>query len=140
MLVIMMTALLSLSACQKEVESEESLPVNDAIEEDVKFDFDKVIEEPGEKSVKSFDMMAKKWEFVPSTIIVNKGDTVKLSIASADVTHGFALREFGVSANLVAGKIVEIEFIASKKGTFDFFCSVFCGSGHGSMKGTLVVE
>ena len=37
-------------------------------------------------------------------------------------------------------KTTEIEFIADKKGTFTFSCSVPCGSGHLNMKGTLIVE
>lgn len=91
-------------------------------------------------AVKSFNMTAKQWEFVPSTITVNKGDTVRLSITSTDVDHGFALSQFGVSANLQPGKTVQVEFVADKKGTFSFFCNVFCGSGHGSMRGSLVVK
>ncbi len=38
-----------------------------------------------------FAMTAKKWEFSPSTMTVNKGDAVKLRIESIDVTSCVAL-------------------------------------------------
>ena len=90
--------------------------------------------------VKEIDMTAKKWEFNPDRIDVKKGDTVRLKIRSLDVTHGFALPQFNVDERLIEGKETIIEFTADKEGTFDFYCSVFCGEGHGSMRGTLVVS
>jgi cytochrome c oxidase subunit 2 len=90
--------------------------------------------------VRTFNITAKQWDFSPSTITVSQGDTVRLNVTSTDVAHGIAISAFGVNERLEPGKTTAIEFIADKKGTFTFFCSVFCGSGHGSMKGTLIVE
>lgn len=90
--------------------------------------------------VKEFTMTAKQFEFVPNTITVNQGDTVKLTITSIDVTHGFNLPDFGINERLNPGKPVTVEFVADKKGTFTFACSVPCGSGHSGMSGRLVVE
>jgi cytochrome c oxidase subunit 2 len=90
--------------------------------------------------IKSFSLTAKKWEFSPSSITVNKGDTVKLSIKSIDVTHGFSLPDFNVNATLKPNETTEVTFIADKTGTFSFFCSVFCGAGHTDMNGTLIVK
>lgn len=84
-------------------------------------------------------MTAKKFEFSPSTITVKKGDRVRLQITSEDVTHGFSLPDFGVSMNLEPGKMTEVAFTPDKAGEFDFRCSVFCGTGHGTMAGKLVV-
>ena len=89
---------------------------------------------------KEFDIIAKRWDFSPNMITVNEGDNVILNIESIDVTHGFTISGFGVSEQLVPGNTVKIEFVADKKGTFSFFCNIFCGSGHSGMKGTLVVE
>lgn len=90
--------------------------------------------------LREFDMTAKKWDFTPSTITVNEGDVVRLNIKSEDVTHGFALFEFGVNERLTPGKTTTVEFIADKAGEYTFFCSVPCGSGHGNMNGKLIVE
>lgn len=89
---------------------------------------------------KEFSITAKSWEFVPSTITVNNGDTVKLNITSVDVDHGFFLSAFNVNKKLKPGQTVTAEFVADKTGSFSFFCNVFCGSGHQTMKGTLIVQ
>jgi len=90
--------------------------------------------------VKEFNLTAKQWEFTPSTITVKKGDAVRLIIESIDVAHGFAMAEFNVNKRLNPGATITVEFVADRAGTFPFFCSVLCGSGHSKMKGKLVVE
>jgi cytochrome c oxidase subunit II len=91
-------------------------------------------------NIQFFKMTAKKWAFDPSTITVKKGDTVVLSIESIDVAHGISISEFDVLERLEPGVTTEIEFVANKTGSFSMVCSVFCGSGHSGMKGTLIVE
>lgn len=90
--------------------------------------------------VKEFGIVAKQFSFEPNTITVNKGDKVKLKITSTDVTHGFAINEFGVNEQLQPGKTVNVEFVADKSGTFTFYCSVICGAGHSGMRGQLIVR
>lgn len=106
-------------------------------------------EDKMESKVKEFTVVAKQFEFditdsdgntVVNKMAVNKGDTVKLTITSSDVTHGFSLNEFGINKVVNAGDTVTVEFVADKTGNFNFFCSVVCGSGHGSMKGILTVN
>jgi len=97
-----------------------------------------VIEPTG--NVVEIDVIAKQWSFEPNLITVKAGDTVKLNIRSVDVNHGFSLLDFGVSNVLVPGQTVVAEFVADKRGTFSFFCSVSCGRGHRSMRGQLIVE
>lgn len=89
---------------------------------------------------KEIAIQAKNWEFTPSVITVKQGDSVSLKITSIDVDHGFALPDFGVTANLKPGKTETVVFTADKKGEFTFFCNVFCGAGHKEMKGKLIVQ
>lgn len=93
-----------------------------------------------EPSIKEFKITAKQFSFTPDTIEVNKGDKVRLIVTSVDVPHGFAVREYDINERLEPGKPATIEFTADKEGTFTAYCSVFCGSGHSSMKGKLVVK
>ncbi len=97
-------------------------------------------EQPKEPELKVFTIEARQWEFSPAVITVNQGDRVQLNVTSTDVQHGISILTFGVSANLQPGKTVTLDFIADKKGTFSMVCSVFCGAGHGSMKGSLIVQ
>lgn len=90
--------------------------------------------------VKVIDIVAKQWSFDPDTIEVNLGDQVLLHIESIDVTHGFAIPEFGINERLRPQEDIHIEFVADKKGSFGFFCSIPCGSGHGKMKGQIIVN
>lgn len=94
----------------------------------------------GDANAKEFVVVASKYKFEPSTITVNKGDRVRLTLKSADVSHGIWIREFGVNLAADAGGQKTIEFVADKEGTFNFDCSVYCGEGHLEMSGRLVVN
>ncbi len=87
-----------------------------------------------------FNITARQWAFEPSEIRVKVGDRVRLNIRSVDVTHGIYLPDFGISATLEPGKTETLEFTATKPGSFEFACSVYCGEGHGSMRGRIIVE
>ncbi len=92
------------------------------------------------RAVKEFDVVARNWEFVPGTIEVNQGDRIVLNVESVDGDHGIMISEFGVNEHLSPGEETMIEFVADKKGTFTFFCNVYCGAGHSNMRGELIVR
>lgn len=75
-------------------------------------------------------------------IEVDEGDRVVLKLRSADVTHGFSLKAFGIyiTGGIAPGKTVFVSFKADRTGRFDFQCNVYCGDIHPYMKGTLVVR
>jgi cytochrome c oxidase subunit 2 len=93
------------------------------------------------ESVKTFDITASRFEFQPDTIEVTEGDHVKVTLHSADTTHGFAIPELKVKAKIPKGGApVTAEFVADKPGTFLIKCSEYCGPGHKQMTGTIVVS
>jgi cytochrome c oxidase subunit 2 len=92
------------------------------------------------EDVKTFDVIASRFKFEPATITVAQGDSVRLRLHSTDRTHGIAIKAFRVKALIPKiGEAVTVEFVADRAGTFDFTCSEYCGTGHGGMKGRLVV-
>lgn len=93
-----------------------------------------------QEHVVQVDMTSEQWEFKPATLRVKQGDTVILRIKSLDVVHGFGLPEFGADQPTPPGQETTIRFVADKPGTYSFFCTVFCGTGHPDHKGTLIVE
>jgi plastocyanin len=97
------------------------------------------IEEP---QVKEIEVIAKRFEFIPDPIVVNQGDKVKLKITSIDTTHGFNINTPFISVNkqLPPNQEVVVEFTATETGSWEFRCSVPCGTGHSGMRGTLEVE
>lgn len=87
------------------------------------------------------EVTAKRFSFDPGVLTVRKGEPVILVLKSADVAHGLRFRELGVDVKAGKGATSEVHFTPEKTGDFVGHCSVFCGSGHGSMKLTLhVVE
>lgn len=78
--------------------------------------------------------------YADTTIAVERGTALTLRIKNLDVSHGFGLDEFGINKVTPAGQVTEIKFVADKQGTFTFYCTVFCGTGHPNHRGTLIVE
>jgi cytochrome c oxidase subunit II len=92
------------------------------------------------EDVKNVDITASKFQFEPATITVAQGDRVRLRLHSIDRTHAFAIKAFRVKALIPkAGETITVEFVADRAGSFDFTCAEYCGTGHGGMKGRLVV-
>lgn len=87
-----------------------------------------------------FTMTASDYAFDPNVITVKKGEKVRLLITATDRDHGIKIEGYDIDQLLKKGETATIEFTADKAGTFVFKCSVFCGKGHGKMKGKLVVE
>ncbi len=90
--------------------------------------------------IKEINLEAYQYGFSPDPVVVKKGDIVKFSITSRDVTHGVYIKEYGINITVKKGEHKKIEFFVGKEGNFDIVCSVYCGSGHSSMKGRLIVE
>lgn len=95
----------------------------------------------GGDEVKTFDIIASRFQFEPATISVTQGDSIRLRLRSADRAHAFAIKAFRVKALIPkGGEAVTVEFVADQAGTFAFTCADYCGSGHSGMKGSLVVR
>lgn len=73
-------------------------------------------------------------------IVVKEGDTVTINFESTDGYHDIVINEFGVASTRVQpGVKTSVTFVADKKGTFEYYCSV--GSHRTSgMVGTFIVE
>ena len=72
-----------------------------------------------------------KWEWSPKVITAKTGDRVILHIYNEDsYDHGFSIEAFGVSERINALRTTTVDFVVSRVGTFNFYCSVSCGEGH----------
>ena len=94
----------------------------------------------GVDEVRTIDVTASRFMFDPATISVVQGDRVRLRVRSTDRAHGIGIKAFRVKALIPnAGEAVSVDFVADRAGTFDISCSEHSGSGHATMKGSLVV-
>ena len=82
----------------------------------------------------------KKYAIEPAEIHVKQGQTVELTVSTADVQHGFYVPDLGIKEPIQKGKPAVITFEAKKAGTFPVQCSIICGPGHDDMHGSIVVE
>ncbi len=80
-----------------------------------------------------------QFEFMPTQIIVREGEPVKLLVTTTDVRHGLAIPAFDVDTVVYKDKTNTLTFTPDKPGRFPIHCSVFCGTGHASMEGELIV-
>ena len=82
---------------------------------------------------------ASQFSYSPSTISVNRGDTVTIELISADVVHGVYIDGYGVSVAADPGQSKTLTFTANQPGSFRFRCNVTCGAMHPFMIGKLNV-
>jgi cytochrome c oxidase subunit 2 len=80
-----------------------------------------------------------KFAFDPSVIELKKDEPVILELTAHDVFMGFNAPDFHVRTDVVPGKATRLRLVPDKAGTFTFLCDIFCGDGHESMHGTLIV-
>jgi cytochrome c oxidase subunit 2 len=114
-------------------------------------------EKPPERAPRIIQVTAKNFEFEPSVIHVKEGEKIQLKVMSVDKTHGLHISPFpdGGKPNTPPGltftygddclklkkDLTEtVEFIAQDRGTYSFLCCKKCGTGHGRMKGQIIVD
>jgi len=92
------------------------------------------------EEVKTFEVKAQNYNFIPARITVNKGDKVIIKAIAVDKVHGLGIKAFNVNKRLPKGEWVGIEFTADKEGKFTIRCTKFCGWKHFWMKGKLIIK
>jgi cytochrome c oxidase subunit II len=87
----------------------------------------------------TINVSVKKFAYEPSQITLKKGEPVVIKLTTQDVAHGLKFKELNLNTRIEKGKPAELAFTPTQTGDFVGHCSVFCGSGHGSMTLTLHV-
>ena len=91
-------------------------------------------------SVKEITVQNKGLSFDKAEITVKEGDTVKLTFKVTQGRHNWTLDEFNAKTEVIgAGEEETVEFVADKKGEYEYYCSV-PGHRQAGMKGMLIVE
>jgi cytochrome c oxidase subunit 2 len=88
---------------------------------------------------KIIKVSAKRFEYSPQEITLKKGAPVVLQLTTEDRSHGFNIPSMNLRADILPGKVTELKLTPQKAGEFDFFCDIFCGSGHEGMNGKIIV-
>jgi len=87
-------------------------------------------------------VVARQYLFQPGTsspIEVPAGQPVTFHVTTPDVTHGFNLAGTNVNSMVVPGQVAEFVVTFEETGKHGIVCHEYCGSGHHTMEGKLVV-
>jgi cytochrome c oxidase subunit 2 len=85
--------------------------------------------------------VARMWSFsfqyengkTSSKLYVPVGQPVQVNLESRDVLHGFYMPAFRIKRDTVPGMKNHVWFVATKPGSYDIFCSEYCGTNHSAM-------
>lgn len=74
-------------------------------------------------------------------LVVNQGDLVRIEFTSTQGFHDWVVDEFNAATQKVSDTdgLTYVEFVASNRGTFEYYCSVGSHRANG-MKGNLIVQ
>jgi cytochrome c oxidase subunit 2 len=83
--------------------------------------------------------VARMWQFEPAQINIPAGSEVDFFLSSMDVVHGFHIAEKNVNMMAVYGSINKTTVKFDKAGVYKITCHEYCGAGHQSMQGEVIV-
>ncbi len=84
-------------------------------------------------------LLAQNYNFGKFTLELEKGKAYKLVLAAKEMKHAIVVHELKLQNRIKLGEIKTIEFIPAKAGTFRVVCGEWCGVGHASMVGKIIV-
>jgi cytochrome c oxidase subunit 2 len=86
------------------------------------------------------EVSAKRFEFTPKEIHLRAGQPVTIRLSATDRPHGLLINALGVDLDADVDHPDSVTITPEKPGTYPAICDHYCGSGHGNMKMTIVVE
>ncbi len=84
-------------------------------------------------------LLARMWAFYP-IIKLKKGQEYRLHISSSDLQHGFSLQPINMNFQVLPGYDHVLTIRPTSSGVFPIICNEFCGIGHHTMTGRIIVE
>jgi cytochrome c oxidase subunit 2 len=95
---------------------------------------------PARAEPRVVEIVARRFQYTPDKITLRKDEPVIIRVRSEDVVHGFFQRPLGINTTIEPGKATDVPVTPHEAGSYSVICHHFCGSGHGNMKMTIVVE
>ena len=106
------------------------------------------MQSPPPSGTEDIKVIAKKWSWnfkYPNgaespELHVPVGRPSKMIMRSEDVNHGFYVPAFRVKRDIIPGRFHYSWFTPTLEGTYDLFCSEYCGDNHSTMNAKVFVE
>jgi cytochrome c oxidase subunit 2 len=107
-------------------------------------DFDYIRNAP--KDAMPVTVIARQWSWLfeyengkeSDVLRVPLGKPIKLILISKDVIHSFFVPAFQIKEDCVPGMETHLWFTADQAGSYDIFCTEYCGVGHSHMRSQVV--
>lgn len=84
-------------------------------------------------------LIARLWEWWP-VYELEKGQSYRLHISSLDWQHGFSLQPQNINLQIHPGYEMVLTVTPTESGELGIVCNEFCGLGHHTMLGKLIVK
>jgi cytochrome c oxidase subunit II len=99
------------------------------------------------KDAMTIQVTARQWSWLfaygngkqSDVLNVPLGKPVKLIMTSVDVLHCLFIPAYRIKEDCVPGMKTHLWFIADALGSYDIFCTEYCGVGHSHMRSKVVV-
>ncbi|MCL6435830.1 MAG: cytochrome c oxidase subunit II [Leptolyngbyaceae cyanobacterium HOT.MB2.61] len=75
-----------------------------------------------------------------SELHIPVGKDIQLNITAQDVIHSFWVPQFRLKQDALPGEKSQLNFVATKTGTYPVICAELCGSYHGSMRTQVIIH
>ena len=85
-------------------------------------------------------ILAQAWSFTPREVRVPVGSTVTFYLTSRDVQHAFRIDDTNINLMVLPGEVSKLTATFDEPGEYNFVCLEYCGLGHHTMFGQLIVE
>lgn len=71
---------------------------------------------------------------------LEKDQSYRLHLSSADVQHGFSLQPVNINLQVIPGYDMVVKITPDQAGDFHIICNEYCGIGHHQMLGKIIVK
>ena len=85
-------------------------------------------------------VIAQAWAFLPAEIHVPAGAEVTFVATTVDIIHGFNVEGTRLNMMLIPGQVSRNSYTFAEPGEHLLICHEYCGLGHHTMAGKVVVE
>ncbi|MFB6179248.1 MAG: cytochrome c oxidase subunit II [Halorientalis sp.] len=100
--------------------------------------------DPGVKQVGPHEyevyVVAQQFIYTPDTIEIPANSTVTFYVTSQDVIHGFEVAGTNVNTMVIPGQVSKETVRFDEPAKYGIVCNEYCGSGHHTMSGQLIVR
>jgi cytochrome c oxidase subunit 2 len=83
-------------------------------------------------------LLGRMWLWYP-VLELQRGQTYRLHLSSLDLQHGFSLQPININVQVHPGYEHVLTMTPDKSGEYTIVCNEFCGLGHHTMLGKILV-